>query len=276
MFKFIRTSETGVFQTFGKFTGTKTPGLVFYIPGIQSVTSVSNRLIQDSFSFTVKTRDDVFTKLEIAVQHKIEAEDTEKAFFSLDKPKEQIDAYIENIIRAKVPKMRLEELFESQDEICSAVAENLKSKMKEHGYTIVNTLVTKIDPANEVKDAMNKKKATEFLKEAAKNEADADYIKKVREAEADRDRKKLQGEGMNLQRLEILKGYGSTVDTLSKNWNIEPGKIKDFVLTVQKLDVMSDLVKSGNTKVIIMGHGTELTNSMIQGYETANKESELK
>jgi hypothetical protein len=39
---------------------------------------------------------------------------------------------------------------------------------------------------------------------------------------------------------------------------------------------MSDLVKSGNTKVIIMGNGNDLTNSIIQGYEVANKEFELK
>ena len=120
-FKFIQTSTTGIVQTFGKFTRTVGPGFRIYIPIVQSITSVSNRLQQETFKFQVKTKDNVFTDLELAVQYRIQQEDSEKAFFSLDDPKKQIDAYIENAVRAKVPGMRLDELFESQDDICKKV-----------------------------------------------------------------------------------------------------------------------------------------------------------
>ena len=116
MFKFISTSTTGVCQTFGRFTGTKGPGLRFYIPFVQRITPVSNRLTQDSFNFEVKTKDNVFATLGLCVQYQIKPQNTEKAFFSLANPSEQLDAYIENVVRAQVPKMKLDELFESQDE----------------------------------------------------------------------------------------------------------------------------------------------------------------
>ncbi len=44
MFKFIPTMNTGVVQTFGKFTRLAAPGLTFYIPYIQKIQLVSNRL----------------------------------------------------------------------------------------------------------------------------------------------------------------------------------------------------------------------------------------
>ena len=192
MAKFIQTSTTGVRQTFGRYTGTVAPGLRLYVPFVQRITPISNRLTQDAFAFEVKTKDNVFARIGLAVQYRIQEEDTEKAFFSLENPREQIDAYVENVVRARVPKMNLDDLFESQDDICKSVQSELSKKMKDHGFTIENTLVTEINPDTEVKEAMNKINASNRLKEAVKNEADANYIKKVREAEADRDRKRLE------------------------------------------------------------------------------------
>lgn len=44
MFKFIPSMCTGVVQTFGKYSRLSTPGLTFYLPVIQTINIVSNRL----------------------------------------------------------------------------------------------------------------------------------------------------------------------------------------------------------------------------------------
>lgn len=44
MFKFISSMETGVVTTFGKLSRLATPGLNFYIPVMQKMNVVSNRL----------------------------------------------------------------------------------------------------------------------------------------------------------------------------------------------------------------------------------------
>ena len=167
-FRIIQTSSTGVLQTFGKSAGTIGPGIRLFIPLVQNITPVSNRIQQESFEFETKTKDNVFVKLGIVIQHQIKPEDTEVAFFSLDDPVKQIYSYVENVVRAKVPQMLLDELFESQDDICQSVSENLQKIMSEYGFTIVNTLLTNIEPSQAVKDAMNKINASERLKEAAK------------------------------------------------------------------------------------------------------------
>lgn len=268
-FKFIQQSTSGIVQTFGRYSRTVKPGLRLYIPVIQKITPISHRLKQDTFRFEVKTKDDTFTKLGLAVQYRIEEKNADKAFFSLEDPVHQMNAYIENVVRAKVPKMELNDLFSSQDEICDTVASTLASKMDEHGFTIVNTLVTEIEPAKEVKDAMNKINASARLKEAAKNEADAHYIKEVRQAEADRDRKRLQGEGISQQRQAIMRGYQAGIADMSKHLGLNNGRIIDLVMNTQHLDTLESIGKSANTKTVFLNHqpSSSFRSDIIQAQE---------
>lgn len=273
----IRTSTTGIRETFGKFSGRVSPGLNFYIPIVQRIVPLSNRLRQDTFKFEVKTKDDVFARLDIAVQYQIKTEDTEKAFYSLEDPVPQIDAYIENVVRAKVPNMELDSLFSSQDDICKSVSELLYDRMLLYGYTIENTLVTGIEPAKDVKQAMNAINANKRLKLAAREEADASYIKRVREAEADRDRKRLQGEGISQQRLAILKGYEEGVENMAKKLGLTPKDIVNFVMKTQHLDTLESIGRSNNTKTIFINHEPEGMdngrNNLIQAFEANQPEN---
>lgn len=176
MFRFIKTADTGVKQTFGKFTGLCEPGLNFYIPGIQQITPVSNKVIEKVFILSVKTKDNVFTDLHLSIQLQIKAEDTKKAYFSLGDPRDQIASYVQNVVRSHTPKMTLDELFESQSDISNSVSEHLQSKMSDYGYTILDTLINDIVPAHIVSDSMNQINASERLKVAAKNEAEIMHL----------------------------------------------------------------------------------------------------
>jgi len=222
------------------------------------MTPVNNRLQQKSISFRgVKTQDNVFTDLGIDIQYRIKSEDTEKAFFSLDDPVAQMEAYVKNVVRSRVPNLKLDDLFESQNDISSAIEDRLAARMKVHGFTIVSTLLTEINPERSVMDAMNRINASERLKDAAKNEAEAEYIKQVRNAEADRDRKRLQGEGMAQQRIEIMKGYETGVSAMADNFGMDHQTIVDFVLKTQHLDTMESIGKTDNTKTLFLNHSLD-------------------
>ena len=256
-FKLVGTASTGVKQSFGKFDCLCSPGLNWKIPFIQKITIVSNMVQNRNFEIRVKTKDDVFTDLHIGVQLQILPEDTEKAFFKLQDPTKQIEAYIHNIVRSQAPKMTLDNLFESQNTIAQSVSEHLKTKLSDYGYTIIDTLVNNIVPDKEVSTAMNKINASERLKHAAKNEADANYIREIRQAEADRDRKILQGEGISGQRLAILKGYETGVDNMAKSLGLTAKDIIDFVMKTQHLDTLEAIGKSQNTKTVFMTHNPD-------------------
>lgn len=254
MFKFIQTSSTGIVQTFGKFSRVAAPGLNFYIPFIQNICVVDNRLQQKNFQFEAFTADNVSTHLGIAVQFQVEPEDSEKAFFSMSDPYQQINAFIENVVRSEVPKITLLDLFKQQDNISNSVHNSLSDMMKKYGYKICNTLIVSVDPAFKVKEAMNQVYESEQLKIVAKNQADASYISQVRDAEADRDRKILQGQGISGQRLEILKGYEQGVDEMAQKLGITSKDVVDFVLSTQHLDAIERIGTSNNTKTIFLDH----------------------
>ncbi len=252
MLRFVQTSTTGIKTTFGKFTKTCQPGLHVYVPFIQQIHIVPNRTVQETFNLQVKTKDNVFATLSIAVQYKISPEHSDKAYFSLQNPTSQIDSYVENSVRSKVQQMTIDEVFGSSDAICTDVLDKLYTKMNEYGYTIVNTLVTDINPSKDVKESMNRIVATERLKYAAENEAEANYIRDIRQAEADKERKRLQGEGIAAQRSAILKGYREGVSNLSSDLRISPHEVLEFVKMTQHLDTLESIGKSKNTKTIFV------------------------
>ena len=265
-FRFVQSSNSAIVQTFGRYSKTVGPGLRLFVPFVQKMTPISHRLQQNTFKFKVKTSDDAFTTLGLAVQYKIEPKNAEKAFFSLNDPISQMDSYIENVVRSKVPTMTLDRLFKSQNDICDEVGKIIGPKMAEHGYTIESTLVTEVDPPKEIKDAMNQINATSRLKEAAKNEADAHYIKEVRQAEADRDRKRLQGEGIALQRKAIMEGYQTGIKDMSKQLSLDPKEIIQLVMNTQHLDTLETIGKSANTKTLFLNHDPKGANHLRDAF----------
>lgn len=81
MLKIIPTMQTGVVQTFGRFSGLRSPGLTFYIPFLQNISLVSNRLSEKQCTMKVRTADKIFSELDITIQFRVKPEDTSKAFF---------------------------------------------------------------------------------------------------------------------------------------------------------------------------------------------------
>lgn len=262
MFKFISTSTTGIKTTFGKFSGSVKPGLTFYIPFIQNINIVSNRLTQKEFIFEVKSKDNIFSQLKISVQYRIREENTEKAFYGLSDPIEQMKSYVEGVLRPYVSQLTLSELFEAQSGICETVANNL-SKMEDYGYSIENTLLKEIEPNNKVKEALNNLETAKRHREAAKEEAEAEYIKAVKLAEADRDRKILQGAGIAGMRSTIINGYKDGIKEMSDNLGMSPNDTLHFILEMQRLDMMETVGKTSGTKTIFLEKDAPLVRKHI-------------
>ena len=67
----------------------------------------------------------------------------------------QIDSYVSIIVWEKVPKLELDEVFISKEEIAQAGKSELVHKTEEFGYCIQSVLITNIDPDAKVKLCMN-------------------------------------------------------------------------------------------------------------------------
>ena len=208
---------------------------------LQSVVGrLSLRVQQLDVLCETKTKDNVFIQVGVAVQYRVVTESAYDAWYRLTSPTSQIQAYVFDVIRSTIPRMELDQAFESKDDIAQAVLEQLQSVMKDYGYAIVNTLVTDLAPDSKVKASMNEINAARRLKEAASHQAEADKVRQVKNAEAEAESRYLSGMGVARQRMAIVQGLQSSVSEFSKEVNgATPKDVMDILLLSQYFDTLS-------------------------------------
>jgi regulator of protease activity HflC (stomatin/prohibitin superfamily) len=98
-----------------------------------------------------KTKDNVFVKVNVAVQYRILVDNAYDAYYRLTDPRNQIQSYVFDVVRSTVPKMELDEAFQAKEEVAEAVLAQLRDVMADYGYEIKQTLVTDLSPDARVK-----------------------------------------------------------------------------------------------------------------------------
>ena len=206
-FFIVKQQTAVVVERFGRFQSIRNSGLQMKIPLVDRIAGrLSLKIQQLDVIIETKTLDDVFVKLKVSVQYVVIRDKVYDAFYKLEYPHDQITSFVFDVVRAEVPKMKLDDVFVKKDDIAIAVKRELQEYMSEYGYDIIKTLVTDIDPDAQVKEAMNRINASEREKIAAQFEGDAARILIVEKAKAEAESKRLQGQGIADQRREIARG----------------------------------------------------------------------
>ena len=271
----VKQQTAAIIERFGRFIGVRRPGLRIKIPIIDRIAGrVSLRVLQLDVIVETKTKDDVFTKLKISVQYKVIQDKVWEAFYKLDSPQDQITSYVFDVVRAVVPKMKLDDVFEKKDEIANAVKGELNDAMGNYGYDIIRALVTDIDPAIEVKTSMNRINAAEREKVAAQYEGDAARILIVEKAKAEAESKRLQGQGIADQRREIARGLEESVDVLN-NVGINSQEASALIVVTQHYDTLQSIGEETNSNLILLPNspqaGSDMLNNMVASFTASNQ-----
>ena len=265
----VKQQTTAIVERFGKFLSIRQSGLQFKIPFIDKIAGrVSLKIQQLDVIVETKTKDDVFVQLKISVQFQILREKVYDAFYKLQNPHDQITAYIFDTVRAEVPKMKLDDVFEKKDDIAQAIQRELKQSMLDYGYDIVKALVTDIDPDSQVKEAMNRINAAEREKLAAQFEGDAQRILIVERAKAEAESKRLQGQGIADQRREIAKGLEESVDVLNKA-GINSQEASALIVITQHYDTLQSIGSDTNSNLILLPNNPNAASSMLNDMVTS-------
>jgi regulator of protease activity HflC (stomatin/prohibitin superfamily) len=274
-FFIVRQQSAAVVERFGKFISVRQSGLQLKIPFIDRVSGrVSLRVQQLDVVVETKTKDDVFVKIKVSVQYKVIKDKVFDAFYKLDFPQDQITSYVFDVVRAEVPKMILDDVFEKKDDIAIAVKSELNDSMLNYGFDIIKTLVTDIDPDAQVKDSMNRINASEREKVAAQFEGDAQRILIVERAKAEAESKRLQGQGIADQRREIARGLEDSVKVLN-GVNINSQEASALIVVTQHYDTLQSVGSASNSNLILMPNspqaGSEMLNNMVASFTASNK-----
>ena len=244
-------------ERFGKFESIRHSGLQMKIPIIDKVAArISLKIQQLDVIVETKTLDDVFVKIKVSVQFVVIKEKVYDAIYKLEYPHDQITSYVFDVVRAEVPKMKLDDVFVKKDDIAIAVKREVQESMETYGYDIIKTLVTDIDPDAQVKAAMNRINAAEREKVAAQYEGDAQRILIVEKAKAEAESKRLQGQGIADQRREIARGLVESVDVLHKV-GISSQEASALIVVTQHYDTLQAVGQQTNSNLILLPNSPE-------------------
>ena len=237
----VKQQTAAILERFGRFHSIRHSGLQIKIPLIDQISGrLSLKIQQLDVIIETKTLDDVFVRLKVSVQYKVIREKVYEAYYKLDYPHDKITSYVFDVVRAEVPKMKLDDVFVKKDDIAIAVKAELNDAMSDYGYDIIKTLVTDIDPDAQVKSAMNRINASEREKIAAQYEGDAQRILIVEKAKAEAESKRLQGQGIDDQRREIARGLEESVEVLNKV-GINSQEASALIVVTQHYDTLQSL-----------------------------------
>jgi len=271
----VKQQTAAIIERFGKFLSIRQSGLQFKIPLIDKVAGrLSLKIQQLDVIIETKTLDDVFVRLKVSVQYRVLSQKVYDAFYKLDYPHEQITSYVFDVVRAEVPKMKLDDVFVKKDDVALAVKAELNDAMMEYGFDIIKTLVTDIDPDAQVKSAMNRINASDREKTAAQYEGDAARILIVEKAKAEAESKRLQGQGIADQRREIARGLEESVMVLNKV-GINSQEASALIVVTQHYDTLQSIGQHTNSNLILLPNtpqaGSQMLTDMLASFTASNQ-----
>lgn len=271
----VKQQTAAIIERFGRYQSIRNSGLQMKIPLVDRIAGrLSLKIQQLDVIVETKTLDDVFVKLKVSVQYVVIKSKVYDAFYKLESPHEQITSYVFDVVRAEVPKMKLDDVFVKKDDIAIAVKGELQDAMLDYGYDIIKTLVTDIDPDAQVKAAMNRINASEREKIAAQFEGDAARILMVEKAKAEAESKRLQGQGIADQRREIARGLEESVEVLNKV-GINSQEASALIVVTQHYDTLQAIGEETNTNLILLPNSpqaaSDMLNNMVASFTASNQ-----
>lgn len=291
-FMCIETGNTGLKERFGAFTNEVDPGCICFLPCIEDVKLVNMRLQALEVKCESKTLDNVFIQVAVNVQFKVV--DPKKSFYEMDDPVRQIRAYVFDVIRSEVPRLKLDQVFLEKEKLSVAVKDQLTEELGSYGFEIVHTPVTDLDPDAKVKMSLNEMMTQKNMKAAMKEKAEADALVQIKLAEAaaeeikiraqaDAHAKHQSGLGLSLQREAIVDGLTKSVNLFQEGVSgVDARTVMDLIMVTQYFDMMEKIGcsqnRGTNTLFVPSGPGAvhdfsqQLRQSVLEGGAVSGKQ----
>lgn len=253
---FVREQTRYAVERFGKYDRELEPGIHFLWPIIERARWISMKVHMLSVTVETMTKDKTFVKIPVVIQYRVAEGRVYDALYKLRNSTAQMKTYVFDVVRARIPKIELDAVFEEKEELAAVLNTTLGKKMREYGFEILDVLVNDIDPDPNVKNAMNRINVAKRERVAAGEEGEAEKIRVIKRAEAQAAADRLSGVGIAAQRIEIINGLKESVDKFTEA--LPDSSVNDvmaLVLATQYFDTLKDLGNGEQSKVLFMPSG---------------------
>ncbi|WP_054286976.1 SPFH domain-containing protein, partial [Gulbenkiania mobilis] len=256
--RIVKQQTAAIVETFGRYSRTLKPGLNWIIPFVQNVARVVDLRIRElQAQVEVKTRDNMFVSLPVAIMVQAVEERAADAYYQLANPAEQVSTWVLNTLRSSTASMELQELYEDRQRLAAEVEEALVERLSAYGYRVVGVLVDQPTVSAEVQASFNRVVTSQREKEAAEQEAQALRIRIVGEARAEAEAQELRAQGLAKARAILSESLTEAV-TRAKQEGLHEDDIMNLLLETNRLDTIRAAADTGRLVLMdVRGPGSE-------------------
>ena len=263
--RIIRPRQKGLIERLGKYKGTADQGFHWIIPIIDRMFKVDiTENMVDVEPQKIITKDDLNATVDAVVYFRVV--DPMKAIYKAQNYKRQISSLARTTLRDIIGKMTLTEANSKRDTLNAILETELDKQTDAWGIDVIRVELQRIEPPDDVQNAMNnvviaerdKKAAVDFAT-AVETKADGERRSEIKKAEGKKQGLILQAEGRAQAIIQVAKAEAEKIQRI--NTAIRE-YFKDEAQIYKKLETVERALKDG-TKYVI-DPNTEITNVIAE------------
>lgn len=256
--KKVSQGEVGLREFLGRYTDTVGPGIVFLIPGVQTLRKIDIReQVITVPEQQIITRDNVGVAVDGIVY--IQINDPAKAQYEISNVFMAVVSLAQTNLRSVLGTMALDETLSNRDTINAKLLESLDRETGKWGVKVMRVEIKKLEPPKDIQDSMSKQMKAEREKRALILEAEGYKQSQITKNEGDKQSKILQAEGE--RQSQILQAEGKAQATIAiaeadaKALELQSNAAQEFfkgqAVVKEQLNVIQNSLSGGNTKYIL-------------------------
>lgn len=256
--KKVSQGELGLREFLGRYTDTVSPGIVFLIPGIQTLRKIDVReQVITVPEQQIITRDNVGVAVDGIVY--IQITDPVKAQYEISNVFMAVVNLAQTSLRSVLGTMALDETLSNRETINAKLLESLDRETGKWGVKVMRVEIKKLEPPKDIQDSMSKQMKAERDKRALILEAEGYKQSQITKNEWDKQSKILQAEGE--RQSQILQAEWKAQATIAiaeadaKALELQSNAAQEFfkgqAVTKEQLKVIENALWGGNTKYVL-------------------------
>ena len=259
IFRILRPFEKGLIERFGKYNREATSGLNIVIPGIERLIVVDMReQVIDVPPQEVITKDNVTITVDAVIYY--DPTDPKKLVYNVGDFITAATKLAQTNLRNVIGDLELDAALTSRETINTSLKIILDEATDKWGTRVVRVEIQRIDPPQDVQDAMNKVMKAERDRRAAVTEAEGEKRAAILTAEGERQSQILSAEGeaealkavADAQKYEKIAIADGESEAIQKVFDaIHKGDPTNDLIAIKYLESLEKVANGKATKIFL-------------------------
>ncbi len=259
IFRIIRPFETGLVERLGKYNRQATPGLNIVLPGLERIIIVDMReQVIDVPPQEVITKDNVTITVDAVIYY--EPTDPKKLVYNVGDFIQAATKLAQTNLRNVVGDLELDAALTSRETINTQLKLILDEATDKWGTRVVRVEIQRVDPPQDVQDAMNKVMKAERDRRAAVTEAEGEKRAAILSAEGRKESQVLDANGeaealkqvadaQKYEKIAIAEGESEAIEKVFAA--IHKGDPTNDLIAIKYLESLEKVAEGNATKIFL-------------------------